>query len=145
MKFTEKHPRSLVKTISWRVLMTISLFVNGYIVTGSVASGLHIAGWAAIFNTILYFTHERTWNWLQWNRKKDNGLLFKDGHPRTTSKMISWRLLVNISNFSIAYIETGSWVSAGVFLGLVTVINMIIFYLHERTWNIVIWGKIKKA
>jgi uncharacterized membrane protein len=125
--------------------MTISLFVNAYIVTGSVVSGLHIAGWALIFNSILYFIHERTWNWLQWNRKKDNGLLFKDGHPRTTSKMISWRLLVNISNFSIAYIETGSWVSAGVFLGLVTVINMIIFYLHERTWNIVIWGKIKKA
>jgi uncharacterized membrane protein len=145
MKFTEKYPRSLGKTISWRVLMTISLFVNGYIVTGSVASGLHIAAWAAIFNTMLYFIHERTWNWLQWNRKKDNGLLFKDGHPRTTSKMISWRLLINISNFLIAYFETGSWVSAGAFLGLVTVINMIIFYLHERTWNIVIWGKIKKA
>lgn len=70
---------------------------------------------------------------------------YSEKHPRIFGKTISWRVLMTISLFLNVYIITGSWASAGVFLGLVTVINMIIFYLHERTWNIVIWGKIKKA
>jgi len=140
MKFIEKHPRTLVKTIVWRVLLTISHFINGLIVTGSIAMGLKIAGWSALLNSVLYWLHERLWNWLQWNKIAD-GIFFKDGHPRTTTKMICWRLLANFSNFFIPYFVTGSLGTAGKFFTIAVIINMILFYLHERGWNLIAWGK----
>ena len=141
MKLTEKHPRTLVKTISWRVLLTISHFVNGVIVTGSIAVGLNIAGWSAVVNSILYWLHERIWNWFQWNKKPADNYFFQDGHPRTTTKMITWRLIVNFSNFFIPFFMTGSWGVAGAFFTIAVFVNMALFYGHERIWNRIKWGK----
>jgi uncharacterized membrane protein len=141
MQFNEKHPRTLVKTISWRVLLTISHFVNGFIVTGSLVLGLKIAGWSLVINSILYWLHERTWNWFQWNKKTADNKFFKDGHPRTATKMITWRVIVNFSNFLIPLFVTGSWGAAGAFFTIAVIINMTLYYLHERGWNLVAWGK----
>lgn len=141
MKFTEKHPRSIAKVISWRVLLTASHTINGLIVTGSLALGLKIAGWSLVINSVLYWLHERAWNWAQWNRKPQDTKFFKDGHPRTTSKMITWRVLVTLSNFVIPYFATGSWGQAVLFTGIATIVNMALFYGHERLWNLVAWGK----
>lgn len=141
MKLFENHPRTLAKTISWRVLLTISHFINGLIVTGSIVTGLKIAGWSAVLNSVLYWLHERAWNFFQWNRTPKDGLFFQDGHPRTTTKMITWRLIVNFSNFFIPFFMTGSWGQAGAFFTIAVVVNMCLFYLHERGWNFVKWGK----
>jgi len=137
----ENHPRTLVKTISWRILLTLSHFINGLIVTGSIVTGLKIAGWSAVLNSILYWIHERVWNYLQWNRQPKDGVFFIDGHPRTTTKMITWRLVVNFSNFFIPYFATGSWGQAGAFFTIAVFVNMTLFYLHERGWNWIKWGK----
>jgi uncharacterized membrane protein len=142
MKFIENHPRTVAKVISWRVLLTISHIVNGFIVTGSWATGLQIAGLAAIINSVLYWGHERGWNFAQWNRKPSDGLMFHEGQPRTISKIVTWRVLITASNFLIPFIMTGSWGSAALFLGLATVVNIALFYGHERLWNRIVWGKV---
>jgi len=141
MKLIEKHPRTLAKVVSWRVLLTISHFVNGYIVSGSWATGAAIAGLAAVINSVLYWAHERGWNFAQWNRKPTDGILFFEGQPRTISKILTWRVLITASNFLIPFIITGSWGSAAAFLGIATVVNVALFYGHERLWNRVVWGK----
>jgi uncharacterized membrane protein len=141
MKLIENHPRTLAKVVSWRVLLTISHFVNGYIVSGSWATGAAIAGLAAIINSVLYWAHERGWNFAQWNRKPTDGLMFFEGQPRTISKILTWRVLITASNFLIPFIMTGSWGSAAAFLGIATVVNVALFYGHERLWNRVVWGK----
>jgi uncharacterized membrane protein len=141
MKLIEKHPRTLAKVVSWRVLLTISHFVNGYIVSGSWATGAAIAGLAAVINSVLYWTHERGWNFAQWNRKPTDGILFFEGQPRTISKILTWRVLITASNFLIPFIITGSWGSAAAFLGIATLVNIVLFYGHERLWNRVVWGK----
>lgn len=140
-KFYEKHPRSLVKVITWRLLLTLSHFINGVIVSGSWLIGLKIAGWSAIFNSILYWLHERSWNLLQWNKKPKDNFLFLDGQPRTITKMISWRIIVNFSNFLVPYFVTGNLMKATAFFTMAVIINMILFYLHERCWNRINWGK----
>lgn len=141
MKYTESHPRTVAKTVSWRILLTISHYVNALIVTGSIATALKIAGWSLVINSAMYWVHERVWNWFQWNKKPADGRFFVDGHPRTTTKMITWRLMVNFSNFFIPFIVTGSWGSAAAFFTIAVVVNMTLFYLHERGWNLVKWGK----
>lgn len=145
MKFNEKRPRTLVKVITWRILLTASHFVNALIVTGSIALGIKIAGWSLVINSILYWLHERIWNWFQWNKHSHDNRFFKDGHPRTTSKMITWRVIVNFSNFFIPYFATGSWAQAGAFFTFAVIVNMVLYYGHERIWNMVTWGKVGQS
>lgn len=139
--FTESQPRSIAKVITWRVLLTISHIVNAFIVTGSIVTGLKIAGMAAVINSVLFWLHERAWNLAQWNRRKDEKVEFAEGHPRTISKIITWRILITLSNFFIPFIITGSWGAAALFTGLATVVNMALFWGHERAWNLLKWGK----
>lgn len=145
MNFEENHPRTIAKVVSWRVLLTISHIINGFIVSGSWATGLQIAGLAAVINSVLYWAHERGWNFAQWNRKPKDGLMFFEGQPRTISKIVTWRLLITSSNFLIPFIMTGSWGSAAAFLGIATIVNVALFYTHERAWNRISWGKQAKT
>lgn len=142
-KFKEKHPRTLVKVITWRILLTISHVVNGLIVTGSILMGLKIAGLAAVINSVLFWAHERSWNLAQWNRRDQTDKVFVEGQFRTISKIVTWRVLITASNFLIPFIMTGSWGSAAIFAGMATVVNMFLFWIHERGWNIIKWGKTK--
>ena len=62
MKFYEKAMRSLSKVVTWRVLVTITNFIGGYLASGSWAVGLGVVSFALVVNSILYFFHERVWN-----------------------------------------------------------------------------------
>jgi uncharacterized membrane protein len=141
MKYTETHSRSVAKTLTVRVLFTLSHLVNGFIVTGAWALGAQIAGVATLINMFLFWAHERSWNWAQWNRQPKDGLMFFEGQPRTISKSITWRIVITCSNFLIPYLLTGSIGKALAFLTIATVMNITIYYLHERAWNRVKWGK----
>lgn len=61
-KFKERIPRSLVKVVTWRILVTVTNFVGGYISSGSWKVGLGVAGFALVVNSVIYFFHERAWN-----------------------------------------------------------------------------------
>ena len=54
--------KSVMKTISWRVIATTTTFVISWVVTGSVLAGGVIASiefWAKL---ALYYAHERAWS-----------------------------------------------------------------------------------
>jgi uncharacterized membrane protein len=141
MKYNESHFRSVSKTLTVRVCFTLSHILNGFIVTGSWMTGVMIASFAVLINMLLFWVHERAWNWAQWNRKPENGLFFVEGHPRTVSKSVTWRALITINNFLIPYLTTGSWQAALAFLTIATLLNIVVYYTHERVWNMIKWGK----
>jgi uncharacterized membrane protein len=60
--FYEKVMRSLGKVVSWRILVTITNFIGGWLASGSWKVGIGVVGFALIVNSILYFFHERIWN-----------------------------------------------------------------------------------
>lgn len=62
MKFYEKALRSLGKVVTWRILVTITNFIGGWLASGSWAVGLGVVSFALVVNSILYFFHERVWN-----------------------------------------------------------------------------------
>ena len=54
--------KSVVKTMSWRVIATMTTFLISWIVTGSLLAGGVIASvefWAKL---ALYYAHERAWS-----------------------------------------------------------------------------------
>jgi hypothetical protein len=141
VKYDERQKRSIAKTLTLRILVSFSHLINGFIVSGSWIIGSQILGIAAVANMILHWAHERAWNRAQWNRQPKDNLLFLDGQPRTISKSITWRILITINNFMIPFIVTGSWKAAAAFLTIATIINVVLYYAHERVWNKVNWGK----
>lgn len=140
-KYTEHHIRSLLKTLTIRILFTLSHILNGFIISGTWSTGFKIAGTALFVNSGLYYLHERFWNKSQWNRKYNKILLFIEGILRSVGKSVTWRILITMSNILIPYFTTGSFGQALAFLGLVTIINVAIYYLHERAWNKITYGK----
>ena len=71
-KFVETKWRTIAKVASWRMLLTMVNFTYTYVVTGDWRAGLAVAGLAAIFNSFIYFGHERIWNAVSWGKKEQN-------------------------------------------------------------------------
>lgn len=74
MKFYEKAMRSLGKVVTWRILVTITNFIGGWLASGSWQVGLGVVSFALVVNSILYFFHERAWNRIQAGKEiKEDG------------------------------------------------------------------------
>lgn len=64
----ENIKRSIVKTISWRVIGTLATVTISYIITGTLALAFSIGGIELVSKMVLYFFHERAWNNLKWGK-----------------------------------------------------------------------------
>lgn len=62
----ENRNRSIVKSISWRVIATASTTVTAFLFTGEFAVSIGVGLLSALFNTLLYYAHERAWNKIFW-------------------------------------------------------------------------------
>jgi uncharacterized membrane protein len=68
-------------------------------------------------------------------------LEFYERAMRSLGKVVTWRILVTITNFF------GGWIASGnplVGLGVVSfalVVNSVLYYFHERAWNRINAGK----
>ena len=60
--------RSLIKTITWRILASIDTFLIAWLVSGSISVGGWIATIEVITKIILYYFHERAWNRVKWGQ-----------------------------------------------------------------------------
>lgn len=61
MYYRGSAKRSLVKTITWRVVATLGTFLLAWALTGSLSIGFVIGGLDALSKTVLYYMHERAW------------------------------------------------------------------------------------
>ena len=57
----DSNRKSVIKTLSWRVLATATTFLISWLVTGSLAMGLGIATIECWARLVLYDGHERAW------------------------------------------------------------------------------------
>jgi uncharacterized membrane protein len=74
MKFYEKTLRSLGKVVTWRITVTGSQLIGGYLVSGSWMVGLGVASFALVVNSTLYFFHERAWNRIEAGKTVDDSV-----------------------------------------------------------------------
>ena len=68
-KVLEKPVRSVVKSISWRIIGTLDTIVIAYFITGKVGMALTIGSIEFFTKMFLYFFHERAWNSIKWGKK----------------------------------------------------------------------------
>ena len=61
---------------------------------------------------------------------------------RSIVKAVSWQVLGLITVTFVAYAFTGSFASAGgLALGAAST-SLVFFFLHERVWGLISWGRI---
>ena len=64
----EQKKRSLAKTLSWRIIASLTTMIVVFIFTGNVLLSAGIGGVEFASKIILYYFHERGWNKVKWGR-----------------------------------------------------------------------------
>jgi uncharacterized membrane protein len=65
----------------------------------------------------------------------------KEIKARSLVKTVTWRLTGSGATFLIAFLVLGDIaISSGIAL-IQLITNTILYYFHERIWNIIKWGK----
>ena len=135
--------RSLIKSLTWRLLGSIDTFILSLIIINyssekySYDLALYIASFEIITKTILYYFHERIWNIFKIGRLKE-----KVKRGRSLFKAMTWRIIASLDTFFLSYIITGrfDWATSIAIFEIIT--KAIIYYFHERAWNRVKWGRV---
>lgn len=62
-------------------------------------------------------------------------------NKRSLAKTITWRITGSSATFLIAYIITGNLAAAGVIGITQMILNTVLYYIHERLWNLSKWER----
>ena len=144
---TDTKTRSVIKGISWRIIGTLDTIFLAYLITGDISKAMKIGGLEVFTKTILYFFHERIWLILGKKRKNDSRFT-------SLAKAVSWRIIGTLDTIMISFLIiqfTGVREELKVpaifqasTIGLAELFTKILlFYLHERVWNRVEFGRKK--
>ena len=66
-----------------------------------------------------------------------------DSHGRALVKAVSWRAIGTFDTFIWSWIITGHPGSAGAIATLETFTKIALYYVHERVWRRVAWGRLE--
>ena len=65
----------------------------------------------------------------------------QDAHWRSFAKAVSWRITGSIDTLVLSLIITGSAKLAGTIAATEVLTKIVLFYLHERAWTWLPWGR----
>ena len=58
----ESNKKSVLKTVSWRILGSMDTLLIAFILTSQVKTALSISAVEVMSKTVLYYVHERLWS-----------------------------------------------------------------------------------
>lgn len=61
MAKSESHIRTLLKTVSWRIIATTTTVVIAYFIFGDISNALKVGGIEFFAKMAIYYFHERAW------------------------------------------------------------------------------------
>ncbi len=132
----ESHLRSILKGISWRFLATGTLMLIVYLVEGSIETALRIGIIEFFLKLFIYYAHERAWAYYLDGREQTKGISF--------AKAVSWRILASLTTFTIAIDALQSGGKALIIVGIEFFAKFILYYVHERLWQLLPKGTFRK-
>lgn len=64
-----------------------------------------------------------------------------EAHRRSLAKAVSWRVTGTLDTFILSWVITGDVRIAGTISAVEVVTKIGLYYLHERVWAKIRWGK----
>ena len=129
------HARALAKATTWRMVGTLDTFLWSWLVTGHPMAAGAIASLETFTKIALYYVHERVWRVFRWA---------PDSHLRSLAKAVSWRLVGSVDTFVLSLLVTGNARYALSIASIEAVTKIVLYYLHERAWRAVAWGRLEE-
>jgi uncharacterized membrane protein len=133
----DSNLRSITKGVSWRIFASIDTFFLSWLIFDKPMHAGAIALSEVLTKIILYYLHERGWNLIAWGRG-----ICKVAHVRSFVKGVTWRLVGSIDTTFLSWFITGNLPGAFKLGGFEIITKIVLFYLHERIWVHVKWGRI---
>ncbi len=65
---SEIRSRSILKTVSWRILGTLDTILIAWLVSGNTTIAFSIGFIELLTKMLLYYFHERVWNTIPWGK-----------------------------------------------------------------------------
>ena len=134
LKDADGHARALAKGVSWRIIGTLDTFIWSLLITKQAFSAGSIASLETITKIALFYGHERAWRLIRWA---------PDSHLRSIIKAVSWRLVGSLDTFMLSLLVTGSAKYAISIATAEALTKIVLYYLHERAWRLVRWGRLE--
>lgn len=134
----ETQARTLVKLLVYRSIIVFTTFAISLLFGASIAEAFITVLVALPLGVLSYYIHERGWLFLPWFR--DSGIDLK---IRSLIKTITYRLFTMLMIFStsrLIFIESNT--SAAEYTLAIMLNGLVIFYIIERIFNKIEWGKI---
>ncbi|MFC3879538.1 DUF2061 domain-containing protein [Algoriphagus namhaensis] len=67
----DSNLKSLLKSISWRIVGTLDTMVISYIITGQLVMAVSIGSVEVVTKILLYYVHERVWENVSKEKSKE--------------------------------------------------------------------------
>lgn len=139
----ESHVRSILKGITWRFLATGTLILIVFLVKGEIGTALNVGLKEFVIKLFIYYAHERAWAYYLKGKEQTKRI--------SLYKSIAWRLLASLITFVVVIttLDSGDNTSeaggiAAIVVGIEIVAKFIVYYLHERAWQLVPAGTFRK-
>ena len=68
-----------------------------------------------------------------------------DKPKRSLIKTITWRITGSGATFGISYLISRNFVIAGSIATIQLVTNTVLYFIHERVWDRVKWGRVNQS
>ncbi len=133
-----KFSRSVVKTITFRVIVTSLDFAGNYLVLGEPATAAGLSAINVVGGPLFYFLHETSWNYLVGSGKVDlaaerASLKFLANRP--LAKTVTYRTLATLIEFTTNYVVVRDFGTAALLSSFGFFLGPFVYYGHEFAWE----------
>jgi uncharacterized membrane protein len=148
---------AVVKTLTYRVVVTAIDFGANYFVIGNLATAAGLSSLSLVAGPIAYFTHEVAWHYFgPVSSRSSNPLeatvrvpipgLGEGDHngrmpfasikvSRAFAKTVTYEAVTGVSEFGVNYFFIGNVAAAAGLTAFSIVIAPLVYYVHEKAWD----------
>jgi uncharacterized membrane protein len=153
--------RAVVKTFTYRVMVTTADFGANYVVIGELATAASLSGLSLVAGPIAYFAHEAAWHYYgpasaqhadprEATVQVPIHLPFPGavaGHEkgrtrfagvkvsRALAKTVTYEGVTGVSEFSVNYLFVRDLATAAGLTAFSVAIAPLVYYVHEKAWD----------
>ena len=131
----ESRLRTVSKTISFRILSTIGVYLLSISLGISSKGASGLALFALVFGIVAYYTHDRVWNIVKWNRNAES---LKESNLRSIAKTITYRIIIFVVSTIVVKVMTGGGMGLALSFAIGNLlVNTTLYYIIERVANVI--------
>jgi len=138
--------RAVVKTVTYRVMVTTVDFGANYFVIGELATAAGLSSLSLVAGPIAYFAHEAAWHYYGPASARHRNPLEATVHvpipgvaegkvSRALAKTATYEVVTGVSEFSANYFFVRDLVAAAGLTAFSVAISPFVYYVHEKAWD----------